>query len=291
MVKSLFLLSCTLLFVTSSIAQSASTSASPVLTDTSAGKLVDKVYHVQVKYELPAAALFIVGSSFGFKELDKVSEYTASDVVNLNPNDVNGFDRSVIFKDPSGYQRAHERSDMFLNASILSPLILALDKNIRRDWLSLATLYLVTHAVDNTLYFGLAYPIRRARPLTYNTALPVEERVGLAKSNSFFSGHVSFSATSTFFLVKVYTDYHQIKGWRRLLLYGAASVPPALVGYFRMEAGRHFKTDVLTGFVIGAASGILVPELHRNKKKDKGVSLSPFYSPQSSGFTMTVPLN
>lgn len=259
--------------------------------DTSIDKPGNKVYHIKVKYELPAAALFIVGSSFGFKELDKVSEYTAKDVVDLDPNDVNGFDRPVIFKDPSGYQRAHERSDMFLNASILSPLILALDKNIRKDWLSLATLYLVTHAVDNTLYFGLAYPIRRARPLTYNTELPVEERIGLAKSNSFFSGHVSFSATSTFFLVKVYTDYHQIKGWKRLALYGAASIPPALVGYYRMEAGRHFKTDVLTGFVIGAASGILVPELHRNKKKEKGVSLSPFYSPQSTGFTMTVPLN
>lgn len=291
MVKCLSLLSCTLLLTTTCLAQSVVTAVSSAPADTSVSKVVDKTYNVKVKYELPAAALFIVGSSFGFKELDKVSAYTASDVVNLNPDDVNGFDRSTIFKDPSGYQRAHERSDLFLNASILSPLVLALDKNIRKDWLSLATLYLVTHAVDNTLYFGLAYPIRRARPLTYNTALPVEEKIGLAKSNSFFSGHVSFSATSTFFLVKVYTDYYQIKGWRRLLLYGAASVPPALVGYFRMEAGRHFKTDVMTGFVIGAASGILIPELHRNKKKDKGVSLSPFYSPRSSGFTMTVPLN
>lgn len=251
----------------------------------------DKVYNVKWKYELPASGAYIIASSWAFKELDKVAKFDESDVRKLDAANVNWFDRPVIFRDPAGFDKAFDRSDLFLNLSILSPIVLGLDKEIRKDWLDLATMYMVTHAIDNTVYFALAYSIRRPRPLTYNDKLPIEQRVGLAKSNSFFSGHVSFSATSTFFLVKVYTDYHQIKGLKRLLLYAAASVPPGLVGYYRMRAGRHFKTDVIVGYLVGASSGILVPEMHRNKGKNKKVALEPFYTPEYSGVSMKIALN
>jgi membrane-associated phospholipid phosphatase len=57
-----------------------------------------------------------------------------------------------------------------------------------------------------------------------------------------------------------------------------------------MESGRHFRTDVLLGFVAGAASGILVPELHRIKKKTgKTMAFSPYYAPGgATGLTMTL---
>jgi membrane-associated phospholipid phosphatase len=277
MLRPILLLLCSVLLFTSVFAQDS---------------LKQKVYNVKVKYELPAATAFLIGSSFAFKALDGVSSFKAADVVNLDPNSVNSFDRSIIFMNPAGFAEAHKRSNMFLNISVLSPIVLALDKNIRHDWLDLISLYLVTHAVDNTVYFAAAFPVRRARPLTYNQEIPVAERIGRAKSNSFFSGHVSFSTTATFFLVKVYTDYHQIKGLKRILLYGAASVPPAMVGYYRMRAGRHFKTDVMLGYLVGASSGILVPEMHRNKGKhtDKSMSLEPFYNPEYSGVTLKIPL-
>ena len=249
-----------------------------------------KVFNVHTKYELPAAGGFIVASYFLFPALDRSSAFDAADLAKLNPNDVNSFDRPIIFKDPSGYANAQKHSDFWLNFSIISPIVLGLDKKIRKDWLDLISLYLVSHAVDNTVYFAAAFPVRRARPFTYNTNVPVEDRVGLAKSNSFFSGHVSFAATSTFFLVKVFTDYHDIKGWKRLLLYAAATVPPSLVGYYRMEAARHFKTDVLLGLLIGGTSGIVVPSLHKNRSKDSRVSLQPYYSPLSSGFTVKLAL-
>jgi membrane-associated phospholipid phosphatase len=31
----------------------------------------------------------------------------------------------------------------------------------------------------------------------------------------------------------------------------------------RVEAGKHFRTDVLTGAVVGSAVGLLIPYLHR----------------------------
>jgi membrane-associated phospholipid phosphatase len=179
-----------------------------------------------------------------------------------------------------------------LNFSLVSPVVLALDKHMRKDWMDLLTLYLASQAVDNMVYFAAIATVRRPRPLAYDTLLSLAGRTGIGMSKSFFSGHVSFSATATFFAVKAYTDYHHIKGWPRLLLYSAAAVPPILVGYFRVESGRHFKTDVITGFISGAASGILVPELFRNKNKEKKnhVSLTPYYMQDGGGVSMTVKL-
>jgi len=53
-----------------------------------------------------------------------------------------------------------------------------------------------------------------------------------------------------------------------------AAAVPAAVGYFRMEAGKHFLTDVLLGYSIGATVGVLVPELHK-KAGGRGLSVLP----------------
>jgi membrane-associated phospholipid phosphatase len=246
-----------------------------------------EVYHVIPKYELTGSIALLTASYFGFRELDRISDFTADDIAKLDISKINAFDRPVASYDPAKYYNAQVRSDFFLNFSIASPILLALDRRARKDWLDLITLYLVTHTVDNAIYFGAAFPIRRARPFTYNNAVPMDERIGDAKSNSFFSGHVSFAATSTFFLVKVYTDIHQIKGWKRLALFTAAAVPPGLVGYYRVQGARHFRTDALLGMVIGAGTGILIPELHRKIKNNKRLSLQPYFSPiGANGFAL-----
>jgi membrane-associated phospholipid phosphatase len=107
---------------------------------------------------------------------------------------------------------------------------------------------------------------------------------------SFFSGHVSFAATATFFAVKAYTDYHQIKGFSRIALYSLAAVPPLITGYFRVESGRHFKTDVLVGLLSGATCGILVPELFRDKGKRNGLSFRPYYMQDGGGVSLAMKL-
>ncbi|GAB3796917.1 hypothetical protein GCM10028819_15380 [Spirosoma humi] len=250
-----------------------------------------KIYQVNKKYELTGSVLFIGVSSVGFKKLDRLASFTADDIKALDINKINAFDRPVALYDPAGFERAQARSDLFLNVAVLSPVLLMADKRIRKDWLDLLTLYAVTHAVDNIIYFASAYSIRRARPLTYNPGLPLESKIGEAKTNSFYSGHVSFSSTSTYFLAKVFTDYHGIKGWKRILAYSIASVPPALVAWNRMEAGKHFKTDVITGFVVGAASGILIPEWHKRRKHMDRVTLDPYFTPTGqSGLTLGLKL-
>lgn len=249
----------------------------------------EKIYKMHLKYELTGSAGLVVASYYGFRALDRTATMTADEVAKLNVNHINSFDRSIVNMNPAGFEKAQSRSDFFLNFSIASPVLLMIDKRMRKDWLDLLTLYMVSHAADNAIYFGAAFAVRRARPFTYNPDIPMDQRTGEAKNNSFFSGHVSFAATSTFFLAKVLTDYHHIKGWQRLAIFGVAAVPPAMVGYYRMRSARHFKTDVLLGLLVGGTSGIAIPELHRITKKHDKVSMSPYFSPDgASGLTFNI---
>ena len=255
----------------------------PVDAQTDSGR--HKVYQVYKKIELPASVAGIGLSTLGFRKLEQVSAMSVNDVLKLDPSTINAFDRPDAFLDPRGFENAERNSNLFLNISLISPLLLGLDKTIRKDWLDLFSLYLVTHAADNAVYFAGAYAVRRPRPLTYNPNISIAGKTGEGRSNSFFSGHVSFSAAATFFAAKIYTDYHRITGWKRVLIYSIASVPPALVGYYRIRAGKHFRTDVLLGFLAGASSGILIPELHRIRNKKSGLTVNPYYSDAGAGIT------
>jgi membrane-associated phospholipid phosphatase len=103
--------------------------------------------------------------------------------------------------------------------------------------------------------------------------------------NSFFSGHVGSCAYSTFFMAKVYSDYHPELGAKKYLLYLAASVPPLVIGYARVRSLAHFPSDVAVGFGLGAVIGIVVPELHKNRKF-KDFSLGMFSSPDGMGVSV-----
>ncbi|GAB3898549.1 hypothetical protein GCM10028803_18180 [Larkinella knui] len=232
-------------------------------------------YRVYRAYELSGSFAILGASIFGYRALDRHSNFNADDVAKLNPARINAFDRPIAYLDPSRFEGAQKRSDRFLNLSIASPILLMLSKDLRKNGLDLLAIYTTTHAVNNLLYFATAFPIRRARPLTYNPAVSITDKTGNAKSNSFYSGHVSFSTTATFFGAKVLTDHYRIKGWKRIAIFSVAAVPPILVGVNRMHAGKHFRTDVMTGFLVGAACGIGVPELHKISRKKGQLSFRP----------------
>jgi len=246
-----------------------------------------KVYKTNPKLEIPGPIIFFCGSYFGFKALDNIASLTEAEVKNLNPETINSFDRPVAFYNPAEFLSAQQTSDLFMNIFVASPALLLINKRIRHDWKDFASMFLMTHATGNVIYFASAFSVRRARPLTFNPAVPLADKIGDNKTNSFFSGHTAWTAMSTFFITKVYTDYHQIKGIKRILIYTGAAIPPGLVGYYRMEAGKHFKSDVITGLLIGAACGIGVPELHRIKEKNRNFSMRPFFMQGANGISLS----
>ena len=61
-------------------------------------------------------------------------------------------------------------------------------------------------SITGLLYTGSVYITNRYRPYVYSSESTIEQRGGA--KNSFYAGHVALVATSTFFMAKVYGDYH-----------------------------------------------------------------------------------
>jgi membrane-associated phospholipid phosphatase len=195
--------------------------------------------------------------------------------LNLDPNDINRFDRPATRQDADFVATAQILSDVGLYSSYALPLLLFADPEIRKDWAEILLLYLETEAiVVNLFYWGGKIPVDRIRPIVYNQDIPYADKTYKTNNNSFYSGHTASSAAASFFVAKVYCDYHPELGNKKYIIYSLAVIPPAFTGYFRYKGMKHFPTDVLTGFIVGAGTGLLVPHLH--KQKNSNFALVPF---------------
>ena len=251
------------------------------------GQLFDsEVYKVKWYVDIPITAVAFTTNYIGLQIVDRKDPIDSLTIVNLDPNDINRFDRSATRQDADFIETAWDRSDIGMRGSFLLPVLLFLDKEIRHDWAEIIVLYLQSEAiVGNMFSWGAAIHIDRYRPLVYNPDVAFEKKTFYRNKNSFYSGHVSSCATASFFTAKVYCDYHPELGPKKFIFYGIAAIPPAFTGYYRYKGMKHFPTDVLTGFVVGATTGILVPHLH--KKQNSNLTIIPVTG-RYSGLAMSL---
>lgn len=103
---------------------------------------------------------------------------------------------------------------------------------------------------------------RRPRPFVFNGEAPLALKLKQEARYSFFSGHTAVSSYFTFAGAQMYNDIYPDSRYKSTV-WATAAVLPLLTGYGRMRAGKHFLSDVLVGYGVGALLGILVPRLHR----------------------------
>jgi membrane-associated phospholipid phosphatase len=218
--------------------------------------------------------------------VDKKPRLDSLTIKNLDANNINRLDRSATRQDADFAPKARKLSDIGLYGGFALPLLLLADQEVRKDWASLLVLYLETQAINGNLFsWGAAIHIDRIRPLVYHPDVPWNEKTYMRNKNSFYSGHVSSSATASFFVSKVLCDYHPELGNKKFIIYSLALIPPVYTGIFRYKGMKHFPTDVLTGLVVGATSGILIPHLH--KRTGSTLSIVPFAG-QINGLALTL---
>jgi len=180
-------------------------------------------------------------------------------------------------------------SDVLLFTSMAMPFISFVDKRVSGHATQIIAMYFETLAINFGIQTLTTAITNRRRPYTFNTdvlsngepevSLSAKESIG--NRNSFYSGHTSTAAAATFFGARVFTDF---RPHSKLVpfVWGAAAIVPAFVGFSRVQAGEHFPTDVITGYIVGGAIGYLVPTFH--KFKGKNLSFSPAYN--GTGFYM-----
>jgi membrane-associated phospholipid phosphatase len=217
------------------------------------------------------------------KKLSDAEPIPYSTIISLDKSQVNKFDRRALKQ--SNYEfasDAHNISVIMLTASFLLPFTLFIDRKIRKNWLDVTLMYIETQALASNLYIWTGPMLKeRYRPITYYEGKVDSDQLALGRNkHSWFSGHVTNTAAGTFFFAKVLTDYHP--EWNgKWKIWAAAAIPPAVVGYLRYRALKHFPTDIIAGYLVGAGSGILIPHLH--KRKDEKLKMSFYWNEESSG--------
>lgn len=208
-------------------------------------------------------------------------------VMALSTGSVAPFDRFALRLNMNQRQDALDRSDVLMRLSIVAPVLLGLDKRVREEWKPVMAMYIESMLVNCSVQGWTANSTGRYRPIAYVPEAGQELRTDAANRNSFFSGHTSTVATSSFFMAKVINDLHPELGGKRWLLYSAATVPTLLTGYYRVRAAKHFPSDVLVGAGFGALVGVLIPELHK-RRLPGGLSVVPYANEEAVGMMMGV---
>ena len=240
---------------------------------TSTSETGEPVYKLKPKVDIPLTVATAGWTIYGFTQVYSKDNSTEEQINRLNVNDINGFDRWAA---DVWSEKAADASDLIFYGSMPLPALLFLDKKMRKDAGKISFLYLEAMSITGLLYTGSAHLFDRYRPYTYNPNTPMGDRVEGNAKNSFPAGHVAVVGTSTFFIAKVFADYHP-ESKLKWLFYTGAALATGTTGYLRHRGGRHFPSDIVVGTAVGALSGILVPHFHKNKAlKTSGLSVMPF---------------
>lgn len=233
-----------------------------------------EVYRIKKKVDIPVTAVGMGWSLYAFTKIYSKDKSTAAEVLALDKNDLASYNR---FGADVYHPQAAKTSDYIFYGSMPLPLLLLADKEIRKDAGKIGFLYLESMAITGLLYTGATFFVDKYRPYAYNPETPLEKRMGGGAKNSFFAGHVALVGTSTFFIAKVYSDYHPNSSFRHVL-FGLATAATASTAYLRYRSGQHFFDDLVIGTAIGTLTGILVPKWHKNPDQAKtGFKLMPYY--------------
>jgi len=236
----------------------------------------------------------LMGSSFVMAGItlalnSQLVPLTLQEIEELDPQDINRFDRGAtkhLSSEASRRSDYGERIPFVIGA--ISPFIIPVisdnSESYGNEMLTLLLIWSETNLVASTGTQMVKSWTKRTRPYAYNPDASVEEKGTIIARKSFISGHTSTSAANTFFLAKVFSDYFPDSKYKPLV-WGVAAAIPAWTGIERYLAGKHFPTDIITGYAFGALCGYFIPHMHKTRKANNELSLAiyPYSSFNQNG--------
>ena len=195
-----------------------------------------------------------------------------NDISSLDPNDISNFDSKAI---DNWNLNSMKMSDLLLFSSIAAPGLLMLDKKIRNDYRSFSLIWAESIFLALGITNFTKVLVGRPRPYLYGDKASNDYKLKKYNKKSFFSGHTSITAVSWFVMASMYEDY-QPESTISSYLWASAFLVPAYTAYCRYDAGKHFPSDLIAGYLVGGAVGVLVPKWHtKSSKVNISFSLQP----------------
>ena len=222
-------------------------------------------YQLRGGLDIPLLAGGAAGVTASILLRDRREPLSLEDVDKLSVDDILAFDGGGT----NYSEGAAITSDVLVASSFASPLALLAFDETRGDASTLGLIYLETIMINEALTGITKALVKRPRPFAYNRNAPEAVRTNRTNNLSFFSGHTSHSAATSFFTAKTISDYVDRSGVRAVA-WTSAILLPAATGFFRYKAGKHFPSDVVVGYLVGASVGVLVPHLHKTDPEEGG---------------------
>ncbi len=219
-------------------------------------------YELTLRKDLPLGLIGASTLGVGVVLFSNKTPLTEADLQQLDPLKIPSFERFVTNNWSSS---ARKTSDVLLYSSFLLPFSVLLDKDIRNDFDKVAIITAESMVLNMALTGLVKELAKRKRPFVYNETVSDDLKLTGDAKTSFFSGHTSVVATSTFTTAKIYSDYNPDSKALPYIWTAAAAIP-ALTGYLRVKGGKHFVSDVVVGYLVGAGIGFLVPHLHKKAR-------------------------
>jgi membrane-associated phospholipid phosphatase len=237
-------------------------------------------YKTSFKKDAPVIAIAFGLTYLGNNLIKNEKPLTVAELANKTKDKVPFFDRGN-----AGFYSDKINKDSYIPflGSFAMPLIMILNKNESRNASYILVMYIESLSITSALFTMAAGTIHRSRPLVYGTIAPTDQRINKNNQRSFFAGHTAATASATFFAAKVFQDINPDSKAKPIVWIVAAAVP-AVVGYMRYKSGFHFLSDNLLGYVVGAASGLLIPEWHKSKAH-KNLTFVPQIGKDFKGFS------
>lgn len=224
--------------------------------------------------------LFVIAAfDYGLYETHTVLSPT--EAMQLDPQSIPGFERNTIFKRSL---TADRWSDYLQFSSYALPLASLIAHKDDDNVTTIGVMLVEAIALNAGATFLTKNLFKRPRPFVFNPNTNITDQRTRSATQSFVSGHTSSSSVLGFFSASVFSRLFPDSKWKTPLWIAGTTIP-AVVGLLRVEAGRHFPTDVIAGYGLGALIGILIPEQHRVDRRVK------FGYTKSGGVGLVVGLN
>ncbi|MDZ4844234.1 MAG: phosphatase PAP2 family protein [Chitinophagales bacterium] len=218
-------------------------------------------YELKYKTDIPIGAVGLGTLTASYFMGRKSEAPTPQQIQLLNRDDIWKFDRSATYR---WSPKCATASDVFMYSSFVMPGLLFINKNVRQERY-VTLLYAETMALSAGITSLVKELTHRYRPYAYNENVSMEKKLKKDTRMSFFSGHTSLVASSSFFMAKVYSDLNP-NSKLKPLVWTSCALLPAIVGILRYCAGKHYPTDIIVGYATGAAIGFFVPYIHKKKE-------------------------
>ena len=174
----------------------------------------------------------------------------------------------------SAHPKASTLSGHTRDAAVIAPILIYIFPEARKQFFEVSLIIAETYAISAGLTTSFKAGFRRPRPYIFESETDLAIKLSKHDQTSFVSGHTSGTATGSFLFAQLYSDLHP-HSRARPFIWAAAATLPAVTGYLRVRGGRHYVSDVVGGYLVGAACGMLIPRLHYTMKKQQAFKLSP----------------